>query len=106
MASEHAVFVNFALSGDGFGLEEEREAIYALEDRLEVVLRDANVGESDGHEFGAGGATIFFYGADAEELFRVIEPVLRAADFPPTQAELRFGSIDDEDCRVDVIPLR
>ncbi|MEU8800060.1 hypothetical protein [Spirillospora sp. NPDC048819] len=105
MSDEHAVFLNFVLTGDSFGHEAEREAIYVLEDQLEAVLEAAGSGECDGHEFGAGTATIYLYGPDAEALLRAIEPVLRTADFPPTDAELRFGSVDDEDCRVEVVPF-
>jgi hypothetical protein len=35
------------------------------------------VGELDGHESGVTKTTVFLYGADAEELFRIIEPILR-----------------------------
>ncbi|MES9540449.1 hypothetical protein [Actinomadura sp. NPDC000600] len=103
MSDEHAVFLNFALSGDGFGEEAEREAVYALEDHLEAVLEAAGSGEVDGHEFGAGAARIYLYGPDADALFRSVEPLLRRAGLPPTDAVLRFGSVDDEDCRVEVV---
>jgi hypothetical protein len=36
--------------------------------------------ELDGHETGPENTTLFLYGADAEALFRVVEPVLR--DYP------------------------
>ncbi|MEU8121281.1 hypothetical protein AB0C21_21445 [Spirillospora sp. NPDC049024] len=103
MSDEHAVFVNFVLTGDGFGEEAERDAVYELEDRLEAALAAAGSGELDGHEFGAGNAQIYLYGPDADALFRSVEPLLRTAGLPPTDAVLRFGSVEDEGCRVEVV---
>lgn len=51
--------------------------IATLENRLEEVLEFGGQGELDGHETGPENTTLFLYGADAEALFRAVEPVLR-----------------------------
>jgi len=62
------------------------EAVYrecdvaTLENRIEEVLEASGEGELDGHETGPKNTTVFLYGADAEGLFRAVEPVLR--DYP------------------------
>jgi hypothetical protein len=48
-----------------------------LETQLSKILESEAVGELDGHEYGAKNVTIFLYGADGEEVFRTIEPILR-----------------------------
>jgi tetratricopeptide (TPR) repeat protein len=48
-----------------------------LENRLEEVLETDECGELDGHETGPENTTVFLYGADAEALFRAVEPVLQ-----------------------------
>jgi tetratricopeptide (TPR) repeat protein len=54
--------------------------IATLENRLEEVLEIDAQGELDGHETGPESTTLFLYGADAEALFRAVEPLLR--DYP------------------------
>jgi tetratricopeptide (TPR) repeat protein len=51
--------------------------IATLENRLEAALEPGEQGELDGHETGPEHTTLFLYGADAEALFRAVEPVLR-----------------------------
>ena len=51
-----------------------------LENRLEDALNEGEHGELDGHETGPENTTVFLYGADAEVLYRAVEPVLR--DYP------------------------
>ncbi len=40
-------------------------------------MDNGNVGEFDGNEIGAGTATLFFYGRDANKIVQVVGPVLR-----------------------------
>ena len=54
--------------------------IATLENRLEEALETGEQGELDGHETGPENTTLVLYGADAEALFRSVEPVLR--DYP------------------------
>ncbi|KAB2387859.1 hypothetical protein [Actinomadura montaniterrae] len=99
------MFLKFAFTGDGFGTEPERGAIYALAHQLEEVLEAAGDGEVAGHEFGQGAAEIYLYGPDAGALLQAIRPALRTATPRPTEAVLRYGDLDDDGCRVEVIPL-
>ena len=50
------------------------------------------VGELDGNDVVQGQATLYLYGPDADQLFAVIEPVLRSGALPPgTVAIKRYG---------------
>ncbi|GAA3967992.1 hypothetical protein GCM10023085_57980 [Actinomadura viridis] len=105
LSTEHAVFLKFTLTGDRYGTEPEREAIYALAHQLEEALEAAGEGQVDGNEFGQGAAQIYLYGPHAGTLFEAIRPVLQRAGLQPTEAVLRYGDVDDEGCRVEVVPL-
>lgn len=66
---------------DGAGLPDEVYAecdLATIEDQLCAALEREPVGELDGNEMTPTGATLFLYGPDAERLFAVVEPVLRA----------------------------
>jgi hypothetical protein len=92
---EHAVLVTYALSGDRFGEEKERKAIYALQARLKEAIEAADAGEFDGNEFGSGEVELYAYGPDANRLFAAMEPQLRAFPARPAHVVLRFGEADD-----------
>jgi hypothetical protein len=92
---EHAVIVSYALSGDGFGDENERTAVYALQHRLADAIEVADVGEFDGNEVGGGEAVLYAYGPNATRLFAAMEPHLRTFPARPAHAVLRFGEADD-----------
>jgi hypothetical protein len=49
-----------------------------LEDQLIEAIKSSQAGELDGHETGEKETTIFTYGPDADHLYQVMEPVLRA----------------------------
>jgi hypothetical protein len=55
--------------------------VYALGDQIEQAVTEANVGEYDGHALPADGSEgrYFVFGPDAEEIYRVIAPVLEAS---------------------------
>lgn len=93
---EQAVIVYLLLKDGQFGASQERESIYALEDRLEKAIEDASVGEFDGDLFGEGECILYMYGPNAERLFVVIEPILKS--FPVAAggyAIKRFGEAAD-----------
>lgn len=89
---EHAVILHYALSNANHGTAKEREAIFALENRLSAVIESQQLGEHDGNEFGGGEAT---YGPDASRLFAGIESEARAFPARPAFAYLRFGAATD-----------
>lgn len=66
-----------------------------IEIAADQALQDAGAGAIDGNEVGAGAYDLYFAGGDPEEMWRVLEPILR--DVPRTwdRAELRT-SLDDE----------
>ena len=76
---EQAVIVHLRLRDGRFGSPDERKAIEALEDQILRAIDEASVGEFDGDEFGGGECVLFMYGPDADRLYGVILPLLKAA---------------------------
>jgi hypothetical protein len=94
-SDEHAVITHLPLSGDEFGTENEREAVYELEDRIARAVAGIG-GEHDGNEFGEGEAVLYTYGPDADALFEAVRGSL--AGFPVragAYAIKRYGRADD-----------
>ena len=75
---EQAVIAHLPLVEDPFGSAREREVVANLIDALDRVIDEQGVGEFDGEEFGGGRCVIYMYGPDADQLFAVVEPILRA----------------------------
>lgn len=94
--SEHAVIARFWLGGDGFGESGRRSRVFDAERALQAAVSAAGVGEVDGNEFGGGEVVIFAYGPDADALYRVMEPGLRALAFRPAHVVLRYGEPADD----------
>jgi hypothetical protein len=94
--SEHAVIVRFT-----YGLN-DLDALFALEDRLDDAIERAAVGEYDGHEIATdlSDGSIYMYGPDADDLFAVVLPVLRATDFTVGASVVRrYGEASDFNAR-------
>lgn len=55
--------------------------LYVLEDKLTRTIDSAGAGEFDGDEIAKDGShgTMYMYGSDADSLFAVVEPILRAS---------------------------
>jgi hypothetical protein len=104
-SDEHAVSIHLPLSDAEYGTGEEREAVFALEDRV-LEAAAALGGEHDGHEFGGGEAVLYTYGPDADALFEALRSCL--ADFPVRPgafAVKRYGRADDPNAREERVPL-
>ena len=73
--SMQEVEVHFAYGSTNF------QYVYSLGDKIQVAIVEAKVGEYDGHAIPADGSEgrYFINGPDAEEIFRVIAPVLEAS---------------------------
>jgi len=72
------------------------ERIFALEDLLIAALETQPVGEYDGNEIGAGVATLFLYGPDADALFNAVFPILRTSFLVKDgQIVKRYGPPED-----------
>lgn len=103
--AEQAVIVHYNLGDEEYGLAEEREAVFRLQDRLESLIVRGKVGEFDGNEFGDGEAVLYSYGPDADRLFDVIEGELRSFAARPAYVILRYGAAADANAiekRVDL----
>ncbi|MFC9462814.1 hypothetical protein [Streptomyces sp. NPDC056983] len=98
---EQAVIAYYRLSDDQYGSPAEREAVYDAERAMTTAVEEAGVGEVDGNEFGGGEAVLYAYGADAEALFKVMEPTLRSLPYRPAHVVLRRESRETES-RVDL----
>ncbi len=89
----HAMIVNFDYGST------ELAPLHALEDELEQVIKEADVGVFDGHEIALDGSDGFYYmyGPDADRLAEVALPVLRQSEFcKGARITLRFGSVFDD----------
>ena len=97
---DHAVIAHLLLSDRNFGTEAEREAIFALEDRLTYAIERARAGELDGNEFGGGECTLYMYGPDADRLYNAIVPVLQMNPLARGgYAIKRYGDVRDPSAR-------
>ncbi|MEU7606903.1 hypothetical protein AB0B78_34455 [Streptomyces sp. NPDC040724] len=92
---EHAVIARFTLGGDDRGEPDQWSLVFEAERAMGAAVEAAGVGEVDGDEFGGGEVVIFAYGPDAEALYRVMEPGLRALPFRPAHVVLRYGEPAD-----------
>jgi hypothetical protein len=102
---EHAVVINYRLSGDEYGSAEEREGVFALENRLEALIEQHGIGEFDGNEFGGGEAVLYCYGPDANRLFATIENEVRSFAARPAYVTLRYGAASDPNAQERRIDL-
>lgn len=87
-----SVIIHFYYGHEGL------EPLHELESKLRVALYYAGVGELDGHEIAmdATDGFLYFYGENAETLFKAVRPVLLETPFmKKAEVYLRFGSVDD-----------
>src|SRR2546423_746716 len=86
--SEQAVIVRFEYAAESL------DPLFELEERLEVAITGAGVGEFDGNEIAVDGSdgALYMYGPDADALFAVVRPLLKAAGcLRNARAILRYG---------------
>lgn len=102
---EHAVLVHLRLSS-GTGTSDEVSAIRELSRNLDRVIRESGAGELDGDEFGGGECVLYMYGPNADMLFNVVSPVLRASPLTVKGWVLkRYGDASDESVRSERVDL-
>ncbi|WP_405428211.1 hypothetical protein [Streptomyces erythrochromogenes] len=92
---EHAVVARYRLADDGLGELGQREVVRQAQSRMAEAIEQAGVGEFDGNEYGGGEVALYAYGPDADALFAVMAPILRALPFRPAHVILRYGSVDE-----------
>jgi hypothetical protein len=56
------------------------DQLSVLEDQLMAAIQHAKAGEFDGNEIGPEEFVLYMYGPDAEQLFKVVEPILRSSE--------------------------
>lgn len=96
---QHALLIDIGLSDAAFGTPEEREAVFELEDGLIEAMSVEPSIEVDGHEFGEGIGRVYVYGPDADRMFALAEPSLRAFAAPKKKITRRYGPPGDPDVR-------
>ena len=104
-SDEHAVITHLPLSDDEYGTQDERDAIFELEERVKQAAASLG-GEHDGNEFGGGEAVLYTYGPDADELFEAVKRCLEG--FPVRTGAFaikRYGAADDPGAREERVPL-
>lgn len=76
-SAEHAVIVHFQYGSTNL------DALFRAEDRLEAAIAAAKAGEMDGHEVAVDGrdGIFYMYGADADSLYKTVEPILKTISF-------------------------
>ncbi|MES2790792.1 MAG: hypothetical protein V4719_14365 [Planctomycetota bacterium] len=87
-APDQAVIVHFQ-----YGSTDLSE-LYLLEEQLEQVIADADVGEFDGNEIATDGSdgSLYMYGPDADLLWAAIRETIQGAPFMQgARAILRYG---------------
>ena len=80
--------------------------MFGLEEKLEETINKAGVGEFDGNEMAVDGSHgfLYMYGPDANRLFEVIEPILKATPFMSgARVTKRYGSADPNTKKTVVI---
>jgi len=97
-----SVVLYYGLTGDGFGTEAEREAVFALETRLDEVLQPEALGEVDGNEFGGGEASVYVYGPDCTRAWQAMEAEARRLPLRPAHVVLETTTGDRR--RIDLAP--
>ena len=105
VSDEQALITYLPLSGNEYGTVEEREAVFALESRVQQAVAPLG-GEHDGNEFGEGQAILYTYGPDADALLDGLRRAL--GDFPVRDgayAVKRYGRADDAQARTERVEL-
>ncbi len=98
-SNQHSVLVHFLY------YKEELDALYELDEKLENAIRDAGVGKHEYHEINMdmSDGTLFMYGPNAEELFKVAKPILEKTDFcQGAWAVLRFGDSEEDTSELEI----
>ncbi len=74
------------------------DPLHDLEEKLRLVLDQTDIGYHDGHEIAMDDShgRLFLYGYNAEEVYKLIEPILFTVDWMDgAEVYLRFGEVDD-----------
>jgi hypothetical protein len=108
--AEHTVIARFRLAPGPSGTATNLYGVYDLEERLIAAIGAARAGEFEAPQFGrdeTGQSELVLsaYGPDADRLFAVMEPALRAFPARPAFALLRYGAYDDPNAAEQLVRL-
>jgi hypothetical protein len=84
---EHAVIVHFDYAADS------PDPLHDVEEQLDAAIAEAGVVEFDGNEIAVdlSEGSLYMYGANADALFAVVQPMLAAAEYlRNARATLRY----------------
>ena len=102
-SAEQAVMVHLELTGGSFGSEDEVEEIRLLGDDCEELVREQRAGAFEGEEFGDAECVLYFAGPDAEQIWHVISPIVRASRLARGgHVVQRFGAPGSREARVAI----
>lgn len=65
------------------------DAMWPVEERAMIAIEESGLGYIDGNGIGAGEYDLYFYGADHEAVWELLEPILREAPLPLRSVTLR-----------------
>ena len=71
------IAVHFSLASGEFGSSSERELVQQFAHKIAEAIHQSGLGVYDGDEFGEGTGGLFMYGADANKLIDLLEPLFR-----------------------------
>ena len=71
-----SVTIRLKLREGEHGSHGERKKIHTFTDRLDSFLRERNLGDYDGDEFGGGECLVFMYSDDPKKLYEELRPML------------------------------
>ncbi len=94
-------FTHSVLIGFSYGIP-SLEPLHELEDQLRLALDESGIGYHDGHEVAMDDShgTLFLYGTNAEEVYKLIEPILFEVDWMNgAEVSLRFGDSSDKSAK-------
>jgi hypothetical protein len=100
MNSEQSVIISFQ-----YGIE-ELDPLYALVNKLTILLEGKNIGDCDGHEIAMDNSdgSLYLYGPNAEVLFKAIKSTLESTSFlKGATAQLRFGASGNDVPEIEVV---
>lgn len=101
-SSEHALIITTKVPF------ESADLIYAVEDELIEAISTNNAGEFDGHDIAVDQShvVLYMYGPDADQLLKVVEPILRRHKVTTGASCLRrYGSAKDPKSREVVVVI-
>lgn len=99
LSNLHSVLVHFMY------YKEELDELHELDEKLDNAINQKGVGQYDWHEINMdmSDGTLFMYGPNAEELFKVVKPILEQTDFTRgAWAVLRFGALDSDASEIEI----